>query len=162
MVILLIVIVLSSTILFLLSWFDGTESCIFQLSDNVSKKIRLFKACVTFVLVFTSGLFIGHLITWEILVNDVNNQLGFGYATPEEEEGEIFIITEVIPGKAMDEASMMENDRICFEDVNTLYHLLVFNQGKEVEIPIKRNNLNLSIYIQVPFLKLHVNPERIL
>jgi len=36
-----------------------------------------------------------------ITIHHVNKQLGFAYATPDTPEGELFLITKVVPGKTM-------------------------------------------------------------
>lgn len=47
-----------------------------------------------------------------ILQREVNRQLGFNHATPEENEGEIFLITEIESGNAMDRSGLKAGDRV--------------------------------------------------
>jgi hypothetical protein len=91
----------------------------------------------------------------QIAVQDqVESQMGFHYETPEEDSGEVFIITEVKPGKIMDKAGMREGDYILMNSVPQYYYRLIFNQNKDVYIPIKRDRQFFDIKVHVPTLKL--------
>lgn len=103
------------------------------------------------------------MFTWAtlciILQNQVNSQLGFDYATPDEEQGEIFIISEVVPGKIMDQAGLKEGDIIPWNDVSILYRMLVYHQESAVSIPVIRGVQYLMIRIEVPILNLTIKPD---
>jgi len=88
-----------------------------------------------------------------ITIHQVSRQLGFHYATPETPEGEPFLITKVIPGKAMDQGGLRANDEIRMRNVNDLYLLMIKNQGKETFIPILRDKKEIEIRVQVPQMK---------
>lgn len=87
-----------------------------------------------------------------ITIHHVNKQLGFCSATPDTPEGELFEISKVVPGKTMDKAGLIPGDQIQMRAVNQLYKLLINNQGKEVLIPILRNDNKIIIRVSVPEL----------
>ena len=78
--------------------------------------------------------------------------MGFSYATPETEMGEIFEIQRVNKGKTMDKAGLKIWDQVLMSSVNDLYRLLIDNQGKEIIIPILRENEKIEIKVKVPEL----------
>ena len=98
-------------------------------------------------------LFIAEISVSLIIIHQVNEQLGFCYATPDTPEGELFEIQKIVPGKTMDQTGLKTFDQVQMHNVNNLYQLLINNQGKEVEIPVKRNDEKLQIKIKVPKLK---------
>ncbi len=87
-----------------------------------------------------------------ITIHHVNKQLGFRYATPETPEGEFFEIRKVVQNQTMDKAGLKPGDHVQIYTVNNLYILLINNQGKEVIIPIMRNNKKSEIKVMVPEL----------
>ncbi len=87
-----------------------------------------------------------------ITIHQVNKQLGFGYATPDTPEGELFLISKVVVGKTMHQAGLMEGDQVQMTDTSQLYELLVHNQGREVVIPVLRNNEEIFVRVRVPAL----------
>ena len=87
-----------------------------------------------------------------ITIHHVNKQLGFSSATPDTPQGELFEIQEVVPGKTMDRAGLKRFDQVQMWAVNDLFALLINNQGKEVVIPIVRNNKKIEIRLIVPEL----------
>jgi C-terminal processing protease CtpA/Prc len=87
-----------------------------------------------------------------ITIFQVNEKLGFCYATPETSEGELFKITKIVTGGTMDRAGLKPGDQIQMIDVNDLYKLLLNNQGKEVTIDVVRNSKINRIRIKVPEL----------
>lgn len=96
------------------------------------------------------------LICTLITEHQVNQQLGFRYASPETPEGEPFLITRVTEGKAMQRAGLQEGDTIRFGRTSDLYRLLIYHQGESVTIPITRNGKDLEIHLMVPTLRLTV------
>ncbi len=97
-------------------------------------------------------LFFAEIIVSLITLFMVNYQLGFSYATPHTQQGEIFEIQCVLPGKTMDKAGLMVFDQVQMHNVNDLYRLLINNQGKEVVIPVIRNNERIDVRLIVPDL----------
>jgi hypothetical protein len=95
------------------------------------------------------------------LQHEVNSALGFDYETPELEEGEVFLITDIVPGEFMEKTGLRVDDQICYDSVDDLYHQLLYNQGKRVSIPIKRGARVFSIEFCAPRIKTCVNPNRI-
>lgn len=85
-----------------------------------------------------------------VKIHQVNEAMGFRYATPDLPEGELFLITQVEYGKAMFEAGLKEGDRVQMGAVNDLYALLINNQGKVVEFEVKRDGKLLTIKLEVP------------
>jgi hypothetical protein len=158
----LAIILILTIVLFFLSRSYLEEEESFFSQHGASKKKWMIRIWISLALGLCFGFQVGYLIVWSMLIYQVNDQMGFDYATPDEKEGEYFVISKVVHGKAMDKGSLQEDDRICFDDVDSLFQLLVFNQGREVEIPVKRGDIKLSIFVQVPYLKLSVNPEVIL
>ena len=95
-------------------------------------------------------LFFSEITLTLITQHHVNRQLGFNYATPETPEGELFLITKVIPGKTMARAGLMRYDRVQMWSVSHLYRLLTDNQGKEVEFTVVRDSKKIIIRVKVP------------
>ena len=87
-----------------------------------------------------------------ITIHHVNKQLGFCSAIPDTPEGELFEISEVVPGKTMDKAGLKLGDQVQLHAVNDLYQLLTNNQGKEVVILVLRNKKKIKIRVRVPEL----------
>lgn len=116
------------------------------------------KPLVNRVLLFSGILLLTFFFTGMTLslikIHQVNQQLGFRYATPETATGEHLIITRVERGKPMDEAGLRAGDRICLTAVDELYAMLVNNQGHEVEIPVLRDSIPEVIKVSVP--ELHI------
>ena len=98
-----------------------------------------------------------HMVTYM----QVNEQLGFNYATPVEDGKEVFVITQVVAGEAMFEAGFQVGDYVLFRSVDTLYYRLVSNQERETCIPIEREGAQMFICLRVPTLKLTFPPELI-
>jgi hypothetical protein len=94
-----------------------------------------------------------------VLQAQVDSQMGFKYATPYEGRDEVFVITNVVPGKLMHSAGLRAGDYVRFYSVDNLYHLLVFNQEKMVSIPIQRDQRAIGIQVGVPKLKLLIPPR---
>lgn len=99
-------------------------------------------------------LFVLNLIFSLITICQVNNQLGFGYATPDTPEGEIFEITRVEPGKAMDMAGLKVLDRVLMYSVDDLYILLIEHQGDTAVFEVLRGGVKIDIRVGVPELRL--------
>jgi hypothetical protein len=125
---------------FLITW---KMKPIFRSVFNLLLTVSLFLAGVLFVFDKTTSL---------ITISQVNHQLGFSYATPETPDGEIFEIQRVRKGKTMDKAGLKTWDRVLMNNVNDLYRLLIANQGKEIIIPVLRENEKLEINVIVPEL----------
>ena len=89
-----------------------------------------------------------------ITQHQVNKQLGFNYATPDTQEGEIFEITRVDAGKTMETSGLKLYDRVQMSSVGELYKLLINNQGKEVTFLVLRNKKKTEICIKVPEMEL--------
>ncbi len=114
------------------------------------KKLHaVFKRVLRIIGISLLILFFTEITLTLITQHHVNMQLGFNYATPDTPEGELFIITKVIPGQAMDKAGLKPEDRILFRSVEYFYKLLVNNQGKEVVFPVLRNNRVVTIKTKI-------------
>ncbi len=98
--------------------------------------------------------------TLHLLVQDtVNTQLGFDYATPQVSWNyEAFVITRVVPGRAMALAGMRENDHVLLDDVSKLYAQLIGSQGGVASISIERDGRKRTVMVRVPTLKLPLSP----
>jgi hypothetical protein len=118
---------------------------------NIRTK-TIFHKILLFTVIFITTLFFMEITVSIITIHHVNKQLGFAYATPDTPEGELFEIQKVVPGKTMDKAGLKPLDQIEFRSVNQLYLLLINNQGKVVEIPIKRDSEKMLIKVKVPEL----------
>jgi hypothetical protein len=128
-----------------------------QINISLSSRNRKILKIAAF---FFVGLLVIFVCINLIFIAQVNSQIGFSYATPYDEQGdEIFVITEIVPGGAMDKAGFMKEDRILFESVNTLYNKFIFNQGRHVNIPVKRGDRYMNISVHVPILDLLFRPE---
>ena len=89
-----------------------------------------------------------------ITQHQVNKQLGFNYATPETPEGELFLITRIVPGKVMQKAGLKKGDRVQMWNTCHLYRLLIENQGNEAEFSVLRDNKEIVIRVKVPEMEL--------
>jgi hypothetical protein len=118
-----------------------------RLTDDQVKKLKA--RLVIAAIALGIFLFAGGGITL-VKIHQVNEALGFRYATPELPEGEPFLITRVEYGKAMHEAGLRENDRVQMGAVNDLYALLINNQRREVEFEVKREEEIMTIKLVVP------------
>ena len=103
---------------------------------------------------------------WELdahlrIIEDVNNQLGFRYGTPYEDGVEVFVITAVEPNKPMAVAGLQVGDYIRSLGPQGLYHLLIFNQGREIAIAIRRGDQEMEIKLVVPQLLLRDDPSKL-
>jgi len=85
---------------------------------------------------------------------EVNVQMGFDYATPELDQGEVFLIIKVVPGMPMDEGGLRRFDQVRFWDTGDLYRLILCNQGDTIAMPIKRDDLEMDVCVAVPPLHL--------
>jgi len=115
-----------------------------------------FRRILTFIAIFVALVFFTMLTCTLITQHQVNDKLGFNYATPDTPEGELFLITRVDEGKAMHQAGLRKGDEIRFWATQDLYKLLIRNQGRQVEIPVKRNGKALVIHLVVPELRMKV------
>jgi len=88
-----------------------------------------------------------------ITIHQVNKQLGFGYATPDTPEGELFLISKVVTGKTMHKAGLKPGDQVQMRGTSQLYELLINNQGGEAVIPVLRNNEEIFVRVRVPELE---------
>jgi hypothetical protein len=99
-------------------------------------------------------IFFSELTVSLITIHQVNEQLGFNYATPETSEGEPFLITRVVPGKTMDKACLKQNDVVQMWNTGDLYRLLMNNNGKSVSFQVIRGTTIITIRVKVPVMKL--------
>ena len=97
-------------------------------------------------------LFSAEVTVTIITIHHVNKQMGFNTATPDTQEGELFVVSKIISGETMDEAGLRTGDRIQMSAVNDLYKLLVNNQGSDVSFMIVRNKIKMEINVTVPEL----------
>ena len=102
---------------------------------------------ITILIIFFTEITIS-LIT----IYQVNEQLGFGYATPDTPQGELFLISKVVAGRTMHKAGLMEGDQVQMTNTSQLYELLINNQGAKVVIPILRNNEEIIVRVKIPAL----------
>lgn len=93
------------------------------------------------------------------LHNDVNEQMGFEYATPYKNYREIFVFSEVTPRKPMAESGIKKGDEILSLNVVDFYRLIVLNQGREISVSIRRENKKMQIAVKVPLLNLKYDPK---
>ncbi len=112
----------------------------------------IFQEFIVILGIIAVVLFFAEVTVSLISTYHVNKQLGFTYATPETPEGELFEIQKVVPGKTMYKSGLKLFDQIQFRSVSHLYRLLLDNQGKEVEIPIKRDGIKMMIKVKIPEL----------
>jgi hypothetical protein len=125
----------------------------FLITRKMKPGIRaVFNIFITVILFISSVIFFFDMTTSLITIYQVNHQLGFSYATPETPDGEILEIQRVRKGKTMDKAGLKIWDRVLMNNVNDLYRLLIANQGKEIIIPVLRENEKLEIKVIVPEL----------
>jgi hypothetical protein len=115
----------------------------FRSGFNKFLVVIFFSASAVFVFDMTMSL---------ITIGQINHLLGFSCSTPETPEGEIFEISKVTNGKTMEKAGLKSLDHILMHNVNDLYRLLIANQGKEIVIPIRRENREMEIKVLVPEL----------
>jgi len=118
---------------------------------NPKLKAR-FKRLLKMLVILFSIFFFFDMTTSIITIFQINWQLGFSYSTPETKDGEIFRIQRVSKGKVMDKAGLKPWDRVLMHNVDDLYRLLIQNQGKEIIIPIIRENEKIEIKLIVPEL----------
>lgn len=128
------------------------------------RRYRMIRPCFFGVLLVV--LIVLPILIHVIIVGQVDAQLGFGYATPyvagsvfKSSHREIFLVTRADRGKPLHDAGLRKGDIIMFNSVDTLYHLLVFNQGRQVTIPIERNRQRMTVRVAVPRLKLWFPPQ---
>jgi len=93
------------------------------------------------------------------LHDNINERMGFEYATPYKNYREIFVFSEVTPGKPMAESGIKKGDEILSSNVEDLYRLIVFSQGKEMNISIQRGNKKMQITVKIPLLNLKYDPK---
>jgi hypothetical protein len=115
---------------------------------------------IAWVLFITATEMHVHLQMYE----DVQQQLGFRYETPYlEGGGEALILTEISEGGIMDRAGFKQGDR--YDTVGGLVipfiNLFVFHQGNQTVVPILRNDEHVEIPVDVPQLKLDVDPQKL-
>ena len=92
--------------------------------------------------------------------NSINAQLGFDYSTPQIRWNyEPFLIARVDRGGIMARSGMLVDDRVMFDDVSTLYALLISRQGARARIPIERRGTPLEIVVRVPPMRLPFSPR---
>jgi hypothetical protein len=101
-----------------------------------------------------SAVFLFDITMSLITIVQINHQIGFSYATPETPEGEIFEVLWLTEGKIMEKAGVKTFDRILMNNVNDFYRLIIDNQGKEIAIPIRRENREIEIKVLVPELNI--------
>lgn len=94
------------------------------------------------------------------IIDDVDEQLGFHYSTPYENGKEVFVITAVEPEKPMEKAGIKVGDYPqC--TISSLYERIVFGQGKQIIIPIRRGAEEIEIKLVVPRLTLRNDPSKL-
>lgn len=106
------------------------------------------------IFISVSTVFVFDMTMSLITIGQINHQLGFSCSTPETPEGEIFEISKVTKGKTMEKAGLKSLDQILMYNVNDLYRLLIRNQGKEIVIPIRREEIDMEIKVHVPKLNI--------
>jgi len=89
-----------------------------------------------------------------ITEHQVNRQLGFSYATPELPEGELFLVTNVVPGGVMDKAGLRIEDQVLMNSTVRLYRLLIECQSKVAAFQVLRDNTEVTISVKVPAMEL--------
>jgi hypothetical protein len=100
-----------------------------------------------------------HVFTHLAVQWQIDRQMGFSYATPVlHGVEEIFVITEVMAGGAMDAAGLEVGDCVCYYSVDDLYHLIAFGQDRTVLIPIQRGARQMAVSVAVPKLDLTIPP----
>lgn len=122
---------------------------------KMSERIRtVFNGLLSIAVIFIFVLFFSEITITLIMQHQVNRQLGFNYATPQTPEGELFLITRIVPGKTMDRAGLMRYDQVQMWSVPKFYKLLADNQGKEVEFTVIRGSKKMIIRVKVPMMDL--------
>jgi hypothetical protein len=111
---------------------------------------RIFHLVLYRAAIITVILFFAEATVSVVTIHQVNKQLGFRYSTPETEQGELFIITRVVPEKTMDQSGLRKDDQLLMSSTSDLYRLLINNQGKVVSFPVIRDNTQILIRINVP------------
>lgn len=100
-----------------------------------------------------------HVFTHLAVQRQIDRQMGFSYATPVLRGGdEIFVITDVMAGGAMDAAGLKVGDYVGYYSVDDLYHLIAFGQERTVLIPIQRGTRQMAVSVAVPKLDLTIPP----
>jgi hypothetical protein len=92
------------------------------------------------------------------IIRAVDSQMGFKYGTPYVNGVEVFVIEEVTAGGVMDRAGLRVGDHPdC--SIASLYETMVFGQGREVEIPVTREDKPVVVRVPVPELVLQDDPR---
>lgn len=94
------------------------------------------------------------------IIRAVDATMGFRYGTPYENGVETFVITEVSAGGVMDRAGLRVGD---YPDcsIASLYERMVFGQGREVEIPVTRQQRQIVVRVTIPPLTLQDDPKHL-
>jgi len=116
-------------------------------------KTRFNKILILLGIVF-GVLFFTEIVIALITEHQVNQQLGFRYATPDTPEGELFIITRIDTGGIMELSGLQIEDQVRMFSTAELYKLIIDNQGKEILIPIERDKSEMNVRVQVPEMEL--------
>jgi len=147
-----VVVVSGVVLLFVVMAVYMISRLIWERSD---KRFKQYMNRILVVCGIAGGVFFfsGFALTM-IKIHQVNQQLGFRYATPETPEGEPFILTKVESGGTLERAGFKLQDQILLPAVDDLYALLVNNQGGAVEIPVMREGEPMMIAVQVPEMEL--------
>jgi S1-C subfamily serine protease len=94
------------------------------------------------------------------IIRTVNSALGFAYETPYEDGDEILVISSVEPGGLMERAGLRVDDRPgC--SIASLYERIVFGQGRDVAIPVRRAGHPVVVTVRVPALNLADDPREL-
>jgi len=94
------------------------------------------------------------------IIQTVNAALGFAYETPYEDGNEIFVISRVDPGGLMEQAGLRVDDRPqC--SIASLYERIVFGQGRDAEVPVRRAGRTITVTVRVPPLNLADDPRQL-
>jgi hypothetical protein len=120
---------------------------------DMTIKTRFNKILILLGIAF-GVLFFTELVIALITEHQVNQQLGFRYATPDTPEGELFIITRIETGSIMDKSGLQVDDQIRMFSTADLYKLIIDNQGKEILIPIERDQSEMNIRVPIPEMEL--------
>lgn len=134
------------------------------LLSNFMTKLKIIRSIVYifWILVLGIGVYAylempsdAELIQWMAMCDQVNERLGFEYATPEDDTGkEVFLITNVVPNGVMSLSDVRPGDQIRMRRVDSLYTLLLKNRGSVASISVLRKGLELEIQVKVPTFKL--------
>jgi hypothetical protein len=125
------------------------------ITSRMSEKSRQgFIRILKIIGISLSVLFFVELAICLITEHHVNEQLGFTYITPETPEGEFFIINRVVPGGIMDKSGLEPGDRVLLDGPISLYRSLMDSEDSEMEFPVLRDNVQLTVTVSVPEMKL--------